>query len=125
MDGYVKRCLENPAGSRLQQLFVGDVEVDCKGTNTVAFITAQGVPKQYGSNRKELPTHAIGALTQYFAIVSLRNNSLPRIIFKCYSRETQTRLACFPLRDSVDLLEQRLTNLRDGFGRGGIARMRC
>jgi hypothetical protein len=33
----------------------------------VAFITSQGVPKKYGSNRRELPISAIDALKRYFS----------------------------------------------------------
>jgi len=75
MGGYVKRCLglklyvkfENPAGSRLQQLFVGDEELDREGSYAVAFVTSQGVPKKYGSNRRDLTIKTIDALKRYFA----------------------------------------------------------
>jgi 2',3'-cyclic-nucleotide 2'-phosphodiesterase (5'-nucleotidase family) len=74
MGGYVKRCLgiklyvkfENPAGSRIQQLFVGDEELDREGFYTVAFVTSQGVPQKYGTNRRDLTTHAVDALKHYF-----------------------------------------------------------
>ncbi len=75
MGGYVKRCLgltiyvkfENPAGSRIQQLFVGDEELDRAGSYTAAFVTTQGVPKKYGRNRRDLELHAIEALQRYCA----------------------------------------------------------
>ena len=73
MGGSLKRCLgqtvyvkfENPAGSRIQQLFVGDEELDRDGTYTAAFVTTQGVPKKYGRNRRDLEIHAIDALKHY------------------------------------------------------------
>ena len=73
MGGYVKRCLgvklyvkfENPSGSRIQQLFVGAEKLDREATHTVAFITSQGVPKNFGTNRRDLTIHAIDALKQY------------------------------------------------------------
>ena len=34
---------------------------------TVAFITSQGVPRKYGSNRRELSIAAIDALRRYFS----------------------------------------------------------
>src|ERR1035437_5760998 len=71
--GHVKRCLglklyvkfENPSGSRIQQLFVGAEKLDREATHTVAFITSQGVPKNFGTNRRNLTIHAIDALKQY------------------------------------------------------------
>lgn len=73
MGGYVKRCLgltlyvkfENPSGSRIQQLFMGAEELEREATHTVAFVTSQGVPKKFGTNRRELTIHAIDALRQY------------------------------------------------------------
>ena len=75
MGGYVKRCLgvnlyiktENPAGSRIQQFFVNGEAIKADGHYTVAFITSQGVPKKYGSNRRDLPISAIDALRRYFS----------------------------------------------------------
>ncbi|MDP2053858.1 MAG: bifunctional metallophosphatase/5'-nucleotidase [Acidobacteriota bacterium] len=74
MGGYVKRCfgvniyikVENPFGSRIQQLFVNGDAIDADRPYTVAFITSQGVPEKYGSNRRELPISAIDALRRYF-----------------------------------------------------------
>lgn len=53
MGGYVKRSLgltlyvkvENPAGSRMQQCFVGTEELRRDQTYTEVFVTTQGVPK--------------------------------------------------------------------------------
>lgn len=75
MGGHVKRCLgltlyvkfENPAGSRIQQIFTGDEELKRDETYTAAFVTTQGVPKKYGRNRRDLELHAIAALKRYCA----------------------------------------------------------
>lgn len=75
MGGYVKRCLgvniyikvENPAGSRIQQFFVNGEVIQADRHYTLAFITSQGVPEKYGSNRRELPISAIDALRRYFS----------------------------------------------------------
>jgi sulfur-oxidizing protein SoxB len=76
MGGYVKRCLcvniyikvENPLGSRIQQFFVNGEEIEAGRDYTVAFITSQGMPKKYGSHRRDLPISAIDALRRYFSI---------------------------------------------------------
>ena len=60
MGGYLKRCLglkmfvkaENPAGTRIQSLFIGDQLVDDEKIYFVSFVTVQGVPKKYRTNRK-------------------------------------------------------------------------
>ncbi len=73
MGGYVKRCLgltlyvklENPAGSRIQQCFVGGDALKREASYTAAFVTTQGVPKKYGRHRRDLDLHAIEALTRY------------------------------------------------------------
>jgi S-sulfosulfanyl-L-cysteine sulfohydrolase len=75
MGGYVKRCLgltlyvklENPAGSRIQQCFIGDEELKRDEGYTAAFVTTQGVPDKYGRNRRDLELHAIDALKRYCA----------------------------------------------------------
>ncbi len=75
MGGYVKRCLgvtvyikaENPFGSRIQQFFVHNEEIEADRLYPVAFITSQGVPEKYGRNRRELPVSAIDALRRYFS----------------------------------------------------------
>jgi 2',3'-cyclic-nucleotide 2'-phosphodiesterase (5'-nucleotidase family) len=73
MGGYVKWCLglwmfikiENPVGARIQQLFIGDQLVDLNHNYLAAFVTMQGVPNKYGTNRKNLECHAIDALKQF------------------------------------------------------------
>jgi 2',3'-cyclic-nucleotide 2'-phosphodiesterase (5'-nucleotidase family) len=72
MGGYVKRCrgltvyikIENPRGTRVQQIFVGDNPIDVDAVYPVAFVTTQGVPKDIGRNRRDLPRHAVDALRQ-------------------------------------------------------------
>ncbi|MDJ0391132.1 bifunctional metallophosphatase/5'-nucleotidase [Roseomonas sp. E05] len=73
MGGYVKRCrglllhakLENPAGQRVERLFVGGEPVDPGRTYTAAFVTAQGVPGKYGRGRRNLGIHAVEALRRH------------------------------------------------------------
>ncbi len=62
LGGYVKRCrgltayikIENPPGTRIQKLFVGDEEVKPGKVYSAAFLTVQAVPAKYGKNRKPL-----------------------------------------------------------------------
>jgi sulfur-oxidizing protein SoxB len=71
--GYVKRCfgiqlyikIENPKGTRIQQLFVGDELADPEKTYQAAFVTSQGVPENFGKNRKHIAFRTIEALKQY------------------------------------------------------------
>ena len=71
--GYVKRMLglnlyvkiENDVGQRIQQLFVQGEPIQMDKLYTATFVTAQGVPQKYGSGRRDLDTHAVGALQQY------------------------------------------------------------
>jgi 2',3'-cyclic-nucleotide 2'-phosphodiesterase (5'-nucleotidase family) len=75
MGGYVKRMLgvnvylkiENPAGQRIQELFVYGQPVKANQVYSAAFVTAQGIPNKYGINRQDLDIHAIDALRQYLA----------------------------------------------------------
>lgn len=75
MGGYVKRCLglnvyfkvENPDGKRIQEFFVGGKRLDRSKTYTTCFVTSQGVPERYGSNRRHMDVKAIDALKQYLA----------------------------------------------------------
>lgn len=70
--GYLKRCrgltvyikIENPLGARVRQIFVGDDPVDVDAIYPVAFVTAQGIPKDIGRNRRDRPLHAVDALRQ-------------------------------------------------------------
>lgn len=74
MGGYLKRFrgltiygkLENPAGHRIERVFTRGRPLEADGRYEVAFVTAQGVPKQFGRNRRDLPTTAIAALRNHF-----------------------------------------------------------
>lgn len=73
MGGYLRRCLglkmlvkvENPAGIRIQSFFIGDQLVDDEKICFVSFVTIEGVPKKYGTNRKNLDLHVNDALKEY------------------------------------------------------------
>lgn len=73
MGGYTKRTLgmnmyikiENPKGTRIQNLFINDERIGKTRTYDVAFVTVQGVPSKYGKDRHHLKTHAIYALKNY------------------------------------------------------------
>ncbi len=75
MGGYIKRGLgltvylkiENPAGQRIQQLFVGKQPLERSRTYHTAFVTAQGVSRKYGSQRSEIDVHAVEAMQAYLA----------------------------------------------------------
>lgn len=75
MGGYIKRCLgltvylkiENPAGHRLQQVFIGDEPLELARTYFSAFVTEQGVDQKYGKNRNALKIHAVEAMKGYLA----------------------------------------------------------
>lgn len=75
LGGYVKRCLgltayikiEDPSGTRVQKLFVGEEEVRADKVYSAAYLTVQAVPAQYGSNRKILSTDAQAAMRAYLA----------------------------------------------------------
>src|SRR6056297_2972007 len=71
--GYVKRSaginlyfkIENPAGERIQKLFVKGEEVDFDRIYDVVFVTSQGVRTKYGNERKKLGINAIENLQRY------------------------------------------------------------
>ena len=73
MGGYLKRFrgltiygkLENPPGQRIEHIFRRGAPVLAGETYRAAFVTAQGVPKQFGRNRRDLPVRAIQALVAY------------------------------------------------------------
>lgn len=68
--GYVKRALglrayvrpENPEGHRVQQLFIGDKPADRRQVYRAAYVTEQGVGREYGSNRAQTGARAVEAL---------------------------------------------------------------
>jgi sulfur-oxidizing protein SoxB len=71
--GYVKRCrglqaaikIENPFGTRLQELLVGGDPIVEARRYRAAFLTTQGVPERYGRDRQRLDARAIQALESY------------------------------------------------------------
>jgi len=73
MGGYAKRCsglniyfkVENPEGRRIHDFFVGGKRLDKKKTHRACFLTTQGVPAKYGSNKENLDVKAINVLTEY------------------------------------------------------------
>ena len=73
MGGYVKRCrglnvyfkIENRKGERIQEFFAEGARLEKDKTYTVAFVTEQGVPKKFGTNRRDLDIKAIDALKSY------------------------------------------------------------
>lgn len=73
MGGYIKRCLgmkmfikvENPSGMRIQDLFVGNKRVEKNKSYLASFVTTQGVPQKYGTNRRNLDIQAVNALKHY------------------------------------------------------------
>lgn len=73
LGGYLKRALgltayikiENPRGQRLQQLFVGNREVDPSHVYQVAFVTEQGVPSKFGAHRQQHGERAVEAMRSY------------------------------------------------------------
>lgn len=73
MGGYVKRVMglkvyfkiENAPGLRIQYLFVNEKPVDFDKLYDVAFVTSQGVPLKYGSDRHNLDIRAIEVLRDY------------------------------------------------------------
>jgi len=77
MGGYVKRCaglfvkmrIENPNGTRIQQVFVADKPLARDGVYKAAFVTTQGVPEKYGKNPQNLPIKAVDAMAQYLKTI--------------------------------------------------------
>ncbi len=75
MGGYLKRAMginvyfkiENAAGQRIQYLFINGEAIDYDHLYDVAFVTTQGVPSKYGSQRKNLEINAIDVLKNYLA----------------------------------------------------------
>ena len=90
MGGYVKRCsglniyfkIENPAGNRIQEFFVGGKRLNRRRTYRVCFLTTQGVPSGFGTERSNLDIRAVDALSGYLEKVgqvapSYRNTVVP------------------------------------------------
>lgn len=76
MGGYIKRAMglqmrfkvENPKGTRLQQVFINGSPLDRDAVYTAASVTAQGIPNQYGSNRRTLDIRTVQAMRDYLAL---------------------------------------------------------
>jgi 2',3'-cyclic-nucleotide 2'-phosphodiesterase (5'-nucleotidase family) len=90
MGGYIKRCLglnlyfkiENPAGKRIQELYVNNEVIDPNKVYHACFVTSQGIPEHYGRKRKNLEINAIEALKLYLekyspVTVELMNTIVP------------------------------------------------
>jgi len=88
MGGYIKRCrgltafvkIENPKGERIDRLFVGDEPVDPVGVYPCAFVTTQGVPKRFGTARRDLPVDAITALRRWLSTNAVGDRPRPESI---------------------------------------------
>lgn len=88
MGGYVKRCrgltlyakVENPAGQRIERLFVLGEAVDPERVYKVAFVTEQGVPKKFGRNRQALSVRAIDALRVFLAHQPVAEHSRTTVV---------------------------------------------
>ncbi|MFT0861874.1 bifunctional metallophosphatase/5'-nucleotidase [Ancylobacter sp. G4_0304] len=88
MSGYVKRfCgltilakIENPSGTRIAEIFVGDQKLDLDASYDVAFVTAQGVPGRFGRDRGQMSVTAIEALEAYFRHPPAKVTSPGRVI---------------------------------------------
>ncbi len=70
MGGYVKRCrglnafvkIENPAGTRVQELFLGGRPAEDDRVYRAAFVTMQAVPPGLGTNRRDLDVRGVQAM---------------------------------------------------------------
>ncbi len=83
MGGFPKRChgvhvyakLENPVGTRVQQMFVAGGPWEANRIYPVGFVTMQGVPPEYGRNRRDLQVCAIDALESCLAKQPFRGSA--------------------------------------------------
>jgi 2',3'-cyclic-nucleotide 2'-phosphodiesterase (5'-nucleotidase family) len=70
MGGYVKRMrgvrvllkAENPFGRRIEGIYAEGAPLEPDRCYRVAFVTAQGVPARFGTDRQDLDIHAIEAM---------------------------------------------------------------
>jgi 2',3'-cyclic-nucleotide 2'-phosphodiesterase (5'-nucleotidase family) len=75
LGGYVKRChgltmyvkIQNPPGTRIQDLFVEGARVNPDKSYRAAFVSVEAVPENYGKNRKDLRTSLHDAMMTYLA----------------------------------------------------------
>lgn len=88
MGGYVKRCMgltiyfkiENPPGERIEHLFVDDERVKPDDLFDACFVTTQGVPAKYGSQRQKTDVKAIAGLKEYIKKQGTVNADLRGIV---------------------------------------------
>ena len=88
MGGYVKRCsglniyfkIENPEGKRIQDFFVNGKRLNKSKIYSVCFVTAQGIPENYGKDRQNLDINAITALERYLEKNRTVSSELKRTI---------------------------------------------
>ena len=89
MGGYMKRVrgltlflkAENPYGRRIDRLFAGTEEVRPTRRYKVAFVTEQGVPDKYGSNKAGTGVRAVNALRHLFAAQSFTRVDQEKRVF--------------------------------------------
>lgn len=62
---YIK--IENPHNYRIQKLYIEDEPLEADRVYKVSYITEQGVPEHYGTNREKLKVTAIDAMKEYLA----------------------------------------------------------
>ena len=73
MGGYVKRVLgvqvyfkiENPPGLRIQEIFVGGESLEAEREYSAAYVTVQGVPKNFGRDHTQRDMHIVPAMQTY------------------------------------------------------------
>ncbi|NYT18481.1 MAG: bifunctional metallophosphatase/5'-nucleotidase, partial [Methanobacteriales archaeon] len=63
MNLYLK--IENPAGERVQEIFIQGKPLKPDRTYQAVFVTNQGVPASYGANRFDSDLQAVEALQRY------------------------------------------------------------
>jgi len=57
--------VESPEGRRIQELYVGGRKLDKRRTYRACFLTTQGVPSKFGSERENLEGRAVDVLVDY------------------------------------------------------------
>ncbi len=65
LTAYIK--IENPPGTHLQKLFVREEELKLDKVYTAAYLTEQGIPAEFGRNRKTLSQDAHTSMLAYLA----------------------------------------------------------
>jgi len=88
MGGYVKRCaginiyfkIENPEGKRIQEFFVNEKRLNRSKLYNACFVTSQGIPDNFGTDRQSLELRAIDALEDYLNVRKTISADLKRTI---------------------------------------------